>query len=114
MVPFPIFIFFVFSVPILLKLLLLPSANCTTLGIVRHCIMAKRAVHYAPPTYNGRINTNPRIRNTMKKMTANSQLRAVIKEKSKTKPKANMTGETIKNACKNAKKEPVVPPTNTG
>ena len=50
----------------------------------------------------------------MKKMTANSQLRAVIKEKSKTKPKANMTGDTIKNACRNAKKEPVVPPTNTG
>ena len=50
----------------------------------------------------------------MKNITANNQLRAVIYENNNTKPNAKITGETIKNACRNAKKEPVVPPTNTG
>jgi hypothetical protein len=40
--------------------------------------------------------TDPRIRNIRKKMTANSQLLAVMNENNNTNPRANITGDTTR------------------
>ena len=44
---------------------------------------------------------NPKMRNIRKKMTANSQLLAVMNENSNTNPRANITGETTRKDCRN-------------